>query len=325
MSFDANNRKKRVFVGTCGWSYKVDWQKVFYPTWLPEYKYLEFYAHLFRTNEIDSSFYRIPQKHIVENWDIKTPKDFKFSAKIPQDISHKAKLDLQSIKDSFHQYADAISPLEKSGKMLSHLLQLPPNFTASKHETQLENFLNYWQEWRENEGKLLSAQNFNSNSWRITVEFRNLSWMQPKYFELLRKYNAVYCAVIEPLLPPRMDVTTNDLFYLRFHGFGNDPWFNYKFSDPELDKWAQEVNIVIDQNPNITVVSYFNNHFSGNAVKNAIDFIPRLHLTPSGSLDDVIATFESQIHSNFTKKTKRSQMEKSKEKTSSLDGWIKKE
>ena len=44
-----------IYIGTCGWSYKEDWKTVFYPDWLPESQFLEYYSNIFSTNEIDSS------------------------------------------------------------------------------------------------------------------------------------------------------------------------------------------------------------------------------------------------------------------------------
>jgi uncharacterized protein YecE (DUF72 family) len=49
--------KKKVYIGTCGWAYKDDWKRIFYPDWLPENYFLEFYSKIFIKNEIDSTFY----------------------------------------------------------------------------------------------------------------------------------------------------------------------------------------------------------------------------------------------------------------------------
>ena len=99
-----------------------------------------------------------------------------------------------------------------------------------------------------------------------------------KTFALLREYHATYCIVVEPLLPPRMDITTEELAYIRFHGFGSKPWWNYLFSSEELDLWAKKIQQSIQDHPKIRHVAYFNNHFSGNAIKNARDLLPRVNL-----------------------------------------------
>ncbi|QEE14764.1 DUF72 domain-containing protein [Promethearchaeum syntrophicum] len=267
---------ENIYVGTCGWSYD-DWKQVFYPNALKQQNFLEFYSNIFRTVEIDSSFYRIPSKNTVLNWAKNTPIDFRFSAKLPQEITHKAKLDLNKSEKFLKLYWDNILPLETSGKIIAHLIQLPPSFTYEKHWDNLENFLNLWNEFRDiKENKL---------RWCPVVEFRHKSWMKDKTFNLLKDTNTAYCAVIEPEIPPRMDITRKDLFYLRFHGYGKKPWWNYSFSDKELDQWAETLNEVFSKTPKAAKVVYFNNHFSGYAVKNAQDLMPKIGVKPVQNLE----------------------------------------
>ncbi len=306
-----------LLIGTCGWSYKDDWKGVFYPDHLKLSQFLEYYAHIFPTVEIDSSFYHIPSQKTVENWCQKTPTSFRFSAKLPQTVTHKAKLNLheKAIKNELHLYWKNMLPLEREHKLLAHLIQLPPKFSEDDYLADLETFLNYWNEWRETYGKELCGSSFTEESFRPVVEFRHKSWMKDRTFELLRRYNVAYCAVIEPLLPPIMEITRKDLFYLRFHGYGKKPWWNYKFSDEELTHWAKELKKVYAQNHHMTHVSYFNNHFSGNAVKNAMDILPKMDLQPITPPEEVEATFAPHKTSQRrTKLQKQNQM---------LDRWLK--
>jgi len=139
-----------MMIGTCGWSYLSDWTGVFYPTFVKQKRFLEYYSQVFPTVEIDSSFYHIPSKSTVEGWDSRTSSDFYFSAKLPQEITHKSKLDLSQpdTRAFFESYLNNFSPLEKKGKMLAHLIQLPPSFKLQDHWSALESFLNRWAEWR---------------------------------------------------------------------------------------------------------------------------------------------------------------------------------
>jgi uncharacterized protein YecE (DUF72 family) len=229
-------------------------------------------------------------------------------------VTHKAKLDLKYANKPLQQHFFSFASMERAGKLLAHLVQLPPQFTADKNESQLENFINYWMQWRETEGKTLLSDDYNPQSWKLVVEFSHLSWMKEKTFELLRKYNVTYCAVIEPILPPRMDITSNELFYIRFHGFGQNPWFNYLFSQKEIEHWATELKNIIRSNPKTTFAIYFNNHFSGNAVKNARDIIPQLGLPTTPELESV-----SRLFNIDTKPKKEKNL-----KLHSLDSWMKK-
>ena len=265
------------YIGTCGWSYKDDWMDVFYPQNLKPAKFLEFYSKIFNSVEIDSSFYHIPHVKTVKSWIDKTSSDFKFSAKLPQEITHKSKLKLnkiikkRKITDILKNYIHSMKPLEENNRMLAHLIQLPPSFDRNENLDELESFLNHWNEVTE-------------QKWRPVVEFRNKSWNSNATFDLLERYKVGYCAVIEPEFPPIMDLTRTDLFYLRFHGFGKKPWWNYHFSEKELNKWSEKIYKVFKQNPEADKVVYFNNHFSGNAVKNAMDIMPKLKFTLKNTL-----------------------------------------
>jgi uncharacterized protein YecE (DUF72 family) len=303
---------QNLLIGACGWSYKDDWKGVFYPTELKPNQFLEFYSHIFSTVEIDSSFYRIPTKKIVQTWVHRTPSHFTFSGKIPKEVSHDKGLEFAEIEDPLLSYLDNISPLESSNKMLAHLLQLPPKFSID-HIGNLETFFSYWNEWRETRGKFIIGSNYSAQSWCLVVEFRHPSWMVDKTFELLRQYNVAYCAVVEPLLPPRMDITRDDLFYLRFHGYGKNPWFNYLFSQKEIADWAKLIKNSLDANPKTKHVAYFNNHFSGNAVKNALDLMPLVGLSPQNTLEAANKQFQRDIAKKITKTDKNGK---------SLDKWI---
>jgi uncharacterized protein YecE (DUF72 family) len=149
----------------------------------------------------------------------------------------------------------------------------------------------------------------------MAVEFRHLSWMTDKVFELLRRNNVIYCAVVEPLLPPRMDITNSDLLYLRFHGYGKSPWWNYQFSQEELDQWAKIIQTSVTNSPHTTHAIYFNNHYSGYAVKNAGDLIPKL--IPSSQYENQ----NKDHHQNGHSKSDNHVYGKSLEKT--LDFWTK--
>ena len=303
-----------LMIGTCGWSYSPDWTGVFYPNYVKQKQFLEYYSQVFPTVEIDSSFYHIPLKSTVEGWDRRTSPEFLFSAKLPEEITHKSKLDLSKpeTRNYLDLYLDNFSPLEKKGKMLAHLIQLPPSFKLRDHWSILESFLNRWTEWRESIGKSLSGDQYGSHSWHPVVEFRHKSWMTEKTFELLREYHTTYCIVVEPLLPPRMDITSNDLAYIRFHGFGSKPWWNYLFSSEELDLWARKIQQSLHDHPKIRHVAYFNNHFSGNAIKNAQDLLPRVNLKPLTDITLLNRKFQlqSRTHKKISKSTPKDSLDK---------------
>ena len=59
-----------LLMGTSGWSYN-EWAGVFYPN--SSTSKLSFYSKVYRTAEIDSTFYAYPSKGLVLGWARHTP------------------------------------------------------------------------------------------------------------------------------------------------------------------------------------------------------------------------------------------------------------
>jgi uncharacterized protein YecE (DUF72 family) len=91
--------------------------------------------------------------------------------------------------------------------------------------------------------------------------------------------------VIEPLLPPRMDVTNSEFAYIRFHGYGKKTWFDYCFNEEEIKKWVDSIRDVIQKSERVGI--YFNNHFSGYAVKNSLMLMKEMNLTPRNNPKEI--------------------------------------
>src|SRR5215813_4701986 len=66
-------------------------------------------------------------------------------------------------------------------------------------------------------------------------------------------------------------VTANQSF-IRFHGRNTKGhyWYNYLYSEQELKLWVEKVNQVREQTNILRI--YFNNHYGGKAVVNAMQF-----------------------------------------------------
>src|SRR4030043_1876876 len=79
---------QRVFIGTSGYNYPHWWNGVFYPSDLPQRRWLEFYAEHFDTVELNVSFYRLPKKEVFGGWYKKNPKKFYFAVKGSRFITH---------------------------------------------------------------------------------------------------------------------------------------------------------------------------------------------------------------------------------------------
>jgi len=263
---------KNVLIGTSGWGYD-EWVGPFYPRSLKKEDYLLYYSEIFNTNEINTSFYNIPSRWVVENWVSKTPNDFLFSAKLPQSVTHEHKLDIKDCLDDLDYFLKAMDPLIESKKLLAFLIQLPPFFKKDEHFGNLMEFIDNW------------PGNPERDNYNLVVEFRDKSWMVEEVFQFLEEKSLTYCAVIEPLLPPRMDVTNPAFAYIRFHGYGKKIWFDYCFTEEEIKKWVSPIKEVIQKTD--TIVIYFNNHFSGYATKNSLMLMKELGIHPKNLPEEV--------------------------------------
>jgi len=242
--------------GTCGWSY-AEWEGIFYPKKSGK---LSQYCKIFPTVEIDSTFYALPNEGTVRGWVTRTPSDFTFSAKLPQTITHKKELKLdQGIEEELNQFINVMTPLIESGKLATVLAQLPPRmeFDAEK----LESFFS-----------ILPKQV------HFAVEFRNNSWLRNETFKILENNKVSFTIVDEPLLPPEVHVTS-DIAYIRWHGRGFRPWFNYKYSEEELESWVPKVREAASKSRK--VLGYFNNHFHGYAPENTLQMMQMTGVTTS--------------------------------------------
>jgi uncharacterized protein YecE (DUF72 family) len=249
--------KDNIVLGTCGWSYE-EWVGNFYEKSRAQSK-LRAYSKVFKTVEIDSTFYRNPPKETVMGWLKYSPSDFVFSAKLPKLITHDNMLGLKkNVKADLEAFLDLMRPLQLGGKLACLLIQLPPKYAYNP--ASLEDFF-----------KLLDP------TFRYAVEFRNTTWLLPETatFKILRQYGVAYTIVDEPLLSPEVHVTT-DFAYFRWHGQGKNIWFDYRYNDEELDVWGPKV---LETSKEVKkIYGYFNNHYHGYAPENCLQLIEKLGL-----------------------------------------------
>ena len=158
-----------LYVGTSGYSYK-EWKGSFYPEDIKPDKMLNFYSGQFSSVEINNTFYRIPQKSVLETWKKQVPKDFRFSIKAPQRITHQKRL--KDIEDDNKYFIDTIKAL--GSKLGIVLFQFPPYFR--KNLDLLQNFVNILPD------KISAA-----------FEFRHESWFEDNVYACLHKKDFSIC------------------------------------------------------------------------------------------------------------------------------------
>jgi hypothetical protein len=94
--------------------------------------------------------------------------------------------------------------------------------------------------------------------------------MRAETWSLLERYKVAYTIVDEPLLPPDIHLTS-EIAYLRWHGKGSRPWYDYHYGVDELRPWAPKVEKIAEKAKK--VYGYFNNHYHGYAVENCLQIM----------------------------------------------------
>jgi uncharacterized protein YecE (DUF72 family) len=107
-----------VKIGTAGWSIA----KAEAPSFPEEGSSLERYAARFPVAEINSSFHRAHRPSTWQRWQESVPDDFRFSAKLPKQITHQRKL--VDCSDDLSVFLEQAEHLKH--KLAVLLVQLPP-------------------------------------------------------------------------------------------------------------------------------------------------------------------------------------------------------
>lgn len=250
-----------IHIGTSGYSYD-DWIGPFYPEGADKRKFLDYYARHFDCNEVNYTYYRMPDASTLEAMSAKTPPDFRFVIKANRQMTHEREEADEAI---FEEFIAALAPLREQGKFACVLAQFPWGFKLSQPN------VDYLKRFRQM-----------MRGVPVVVEFRNDSWIRGDMFEFLREADFGYCCVDQPdlkgLLPPRIEAT-GAIGYVRFHGRNAEKWwehdeawerYDYLYSREELEEWAPKVRS-LDKQTDDTYV-FFNNHYNAQAVQNAQDF-----------------------------------------------------
>jgi len=198
-----------LYVGTSGYSYK-EWKGNFYPEKLPAKEMLSYYSSRLPAVEINNTFYRLPQRSMVEGWKAQVPENFRFSVKASQRITHFKRL--KEAEDETKYLLETISALENRLGVV--LFQLPPNM--KKDLPRLENFLDHLPP------ETLAA-----------FEFRHPTWLDDDVLEALRGRNRALCISDTDDLPVGHVDKTADWGYLRLR--------RVNYSEEDLTEWLRRV------------------------------------------------------------------------------------
>jgi uncharacterized protein YecE (DUF72 family) len=211
--------------------------KYLYPPPFETSPRLTYYASLFNSIEINSSFYKLPRSVTVEKWLSQVPDNFAFTFKLWKQITHNPFLNFEP--SDIKLFFDAIAPAHRKKGCI--LIQFPPS-CGIENKIQLRHLLRCIKE-------------ANLHLWDIAIEFRNSSWYESEIFQLLDMHNTTLVIHdIPKSAPPLIDLSC-DFVYIRFHG----PTGNYRgsYANEFLSEYAMYVRDWLGDNKKMYI--YFNN------------------------------------------------------------------
>jgi uncharacterized protein YecE (DUF72 family) len=232
-----------VRIGISGWTYPP-WRGVFFPKKLSQKRELEYAASIFRTIEINGTFYSLQRPSSYQSWADRTPEDFMFSVKAPRYITHMRRLrDVEAPMANF--FASGI--LKLGAKLGPILWQLPPNFKYSSE--LIESFFELLPrdteeavELGKKHDQMVEGRTFletdRNRPIRHALEIRHASFVVPEFIAILRKYKvALVCA--DTVEWPRLMDVTSDFVYCRLHG--SEVLYSSGYSKAAIEGWATRV------------------------------------------------------------------------------------
>lgn len=253
-----------ILIGTSGYDYP-DWKGVFYPTTLKRKDFLSYYATIFKTLELNYSFYSMPTlKQMISFYD-RTQGSLLFTLKANNTLTHYI---TKSWKDNSKIFQEATIHLLQKNVLANILFQFPQSF----HYTPINRIYLA--------SLLLEFKNFPT-----VIEFRHNSWYKPSVYEGLNELNSslVFCDMPEISKLPQsiqnfaIDDFSFSSFYLRFHGRNAQNWYDqtsntarytYSYSDSEFQPLLPIIKKAARKSKLNQI--FFNNHPNGKAPQNAI-------------------------------------------------------
>jgi uncharacterized protein YecE (DUF72 family) len=231
-----------VRIGCSGWNYR-SWAGDFYPRGCPPRRWLEHYATVFDTVEVNNTFYRLPKRDAVARWVEQTPPGFLFTVKSSQFLTHMKRL--TDMEQGVQRLWERLEPLLESPKMGPVLWQLPESF--KRDDERLAHALE----------RLPPGHH--------AFEFRDPGWFAADVLALLREHDVALAIGDRPDRPWQPHEITADFTLVRFHHGARGRRGNY--SDSELQAWARRIAGWRDAGT--AVFAYFNNDWEGFAPRNA--------------------------------------------------------
>ncbi len=267
-----------LLIGTSAWSD----HDPFYPPGLKPAEQLPFYARHFPVVEVNTTYYRIPPRRMVEGWVERTPSGFTFDVKPPRQLTSTPEVPRGAAPepdaDVAEAFAAAVAPLAEAGKLGAVTFQFPPSYRNTEEHREYIRLLH----------ELLPG-------YPIAVEFRRRDWLDGEHAEgtlaLLHETGLSYTMVDEPQVgsgsvPPVYAVTNPDLAVVRFHGRNAGTWykfggdsrdrFDWEYRAEELAEWTPKLERAATEAQQVHV--FFNINKADQGPRNALRLMDQLRL-----------------------------------------------
>jgi uncharacterized protein YecE (DUF72 family) len=231
---------QQVRIGCSGWNYR-DWRERVYPKGLGAGRWLEHYAGLFDTVEVNSTFYRLASRDAVARWVDQTPAGFIFAVKASRYLTHIKRL--TEMDRGVGRFYERIEPLVEAGKLGPVVWQLPENF-------------------HRDDDRLATALEALPPG-RHCFEFRHPSWFVDEVYSDLRRHGVALVIGDHPERPFQSFEHTAGWTFVRFHQGRRGRRGGY--SRTELEGWAERF---ATWRRSVEVFAYFNNDWEALAVRN---------------------------------------------------------
>jgi uncharacterized protein YecE (DUF72 family) len=229
-----------ILVGTSGWQYR-DWRDRLYAG-VPQRRWLEHYAGLFATVEVNNAFYRLPERDTFRQWHERTPDDFCIAVKMSRYLTH-----IRRLRDPAEPVARFLERAEPLGDRLGPvLLQLPPTLPADVDA-------------------LAGTLTRFPAGVRVAVEPRHGSWWSDEVRRALERHGAALCWADRLGRPVTPLWRTADFGYLRLHEGRARP--RPRYGPAALRSWLDRIATAFGDG--VPVYTYFNNDPGGAAVRDA--------------------------------------------------------
>ncbi|MEA3009903.1 MAG: hypothetical protein QOJ91_1595 [Sphingomonadales bacterium] len=206
-------------IGTAGWTIPARAADAFPGAFPDEGSSLERYSARFSCAEINSSFHRSHRPGTWQRWAESVPDGFRFSAKLPKEITHKRRL-----VDCAEPLADALAEMAGLGERLDILLvQLPPSL-AFDPDVASAFFAALRSGWDRN----------------LACEPRHPSWFEPDADALLADRRIARVAADPARVPAAAEPGGwRGLSYYRLHG--SPVMYRSSYDDGRLEAYADRL------------------------------------------------------------------------------------